>query len=148
MPAPVGSQAIFTAFDLNVKAPNSSTRDSKGPSFLPGIGNKKLYMMREVEEAMDTARFSDHQKKLIREGPCGAKWILQVYKDSAGAASTISPLDSISVKETLMTYTGYCLNTGDAKGSGSGGLYHLCYGVVTMTRVRALHGWQDIQRRS
>jgi len=117
--------------------PNSSTRDSKGLSFLPGIGNKKLHTMREVEEAMDSARFSDHQKKLIREGPCGAKWILQVYKDSAGAASTISPLDSISVKETLMIYTGYCLNTGDGKGGGSGGLYHLCYGVATMTGVRA-----------
>jgi hypothetical protein len=135
MPAPFGSQAIFTAFDLNVKAPNSSTRDSKGLSFLPGIGNKKLHTMMEVEEAM--AHFSDHQKKLVREGPCGATWIQRVYKENAGAASEISPLDSISVKRTLMGYTGYCLNTGDGKGGGSGGLYHLCYGVATMTGVRA-----------
>ena len=60
-----------------------------------------------------------------------------MYKDNAGAASAISPLDSISGKRTLMVYTGYCMNTGDGKGGGSGGLYHLCYGVATMTGVRA-----------
>ena len=81
--------------------------------------------------------FSDHQKHLVREGPCGATWIQRVYKETAGAASAVSPLDSISVKETLMEYTGYCLNTGDGKGGGSGGIYHLCYGVATLTGVKA-----------
>jgi hypothetical protein len=147
MPAPLGSQAIFTAFDLNVKAPSSSTRDTKGLSFLPGIGNKKLHTMVEVEEAME--HFSAHQKKLVREGPCGATWILRVYKDAAGAASAISPLDSISVKNTLMGYTGYCLNTGDGKGGGSGGIYHMAYGVATMTGVRAwLEGGTKEELRS
>ena len=135
MPAPVGSQAIFGAFDLNVKDPNSLTRDSKSLSFLPGIGNKKLHTMMEVEGAM--AHFSDQQKMLVRNGPCGAAWIQRVYKENAGAASPISPLHSISVKRTLMVYTGHCLNTGDGEGGGSGGLYHLCYGVATMTGVRA-----------
>ena len=135
LPAPLGSQAIFTAFDLNVKAQGSSTRDTKGLSFLPGIGNRKLHTMMEVEEAM--VHFSAHQKHLVREGPCGATWIQRVYKETAGAASAVSPLDSISVKTTLMEYTGYCLNTGDGKGGGSGGIYHLCYGVATLTGVRA-----------
>ena len=39
-----------------------------------------------------------------------------------------------------MKYTGHCLNTGDGKGGGSGGLYHLCYGVATMAGVEA---WLD-----
>ena len=141
MPAPIGSQAIFTAFDLNVKAPSSSTRDTKGPSFLPGIHNKKFYTMAEVEEAMIQGRFSDHQKKLIREGPCGATWIVQAHKDHAGdAANPTFPLDSKSFKRTLVKYTGHCLNTGDGKGGGSGGLYHLCHGVATMAGVKAWLG--------
>ena len=135
MPAPLGSQSIFGAFDLNVKDPNSLTRDTKSLSFLPGIGNKKLHTMMEVEEAM--RHFSDHQKMLVRVGPCGAAWIQRVYKENAGAASPISPLHSISVKRTLMVYTGHCLNTGDGEGGGSGGLYHLCYGMATMTGVGA-----------
>jgi hypothetical protein len=81
MPAPIGSEAIFTAFDLNVKAPGSMTRDTKGLSFLPGIYNRKFHTMAEVEEAMSNGRLSDHQKMLIRVGPCGAAWIAQAYKD-------------------------------------------------------------------
>ena len=104
MPAPIGSEAIFRAFDLNVKAPGSTTRDTKGLSFLPAIWNKKFHTMAEVEEAMTQGRFSDHQKMLIRVGPCGAAWIAQAYKDHAGAASTISPLDSMSFKRRPEDY--------------------------------------------
>ena len=71
-PAPTSSQAIFTAFDLNVKASNSSTRDTKDLSFLPGINNREPYRMGEVEEAIEMEHFNDHQKNLIRGGPCGA----------------------------------------------------------------------------
>ena len=106
MPAPTGSQAIFTAFDLNIKASNSSTRDTKGLSFLPGINNRKLYSLGEVKEAMEMGHFNDHQKNLIRGGPCGATWVIKAYKNNAGAATTVSPLHSRSVKEKLMLYTG------------------------------------------
>ena len=36
-----------------------------------------------------------------------------------------------------MMYTGYCLNTGDGDGGGSGGLYHLSYGIASIRGVKA-----------
>ena len=137
MPAPNGAQGIFTAFDLNVKASNAVTRDAKALSFLPGIGNRKLHSMGEVGEAMKMGSFNDNQKYLIRGGPCGATWLMRVYKENAGASSTISSLHSLSVGEELMLYTGYCINTGDGDGGGSGGVYHLCYGVASMKGAKA-----------
>ena len=129
--------ACHTAFDLNVKASNAVTRDAKALSFLPGIGNRKLHSMGEVGEAMKMGSFNDNQKDLIRGGPCGATWLMRVYKEDAGASSTISSLHSLSVGEELMLYTGYCINTGDGDGGGSGGVYHLCYGVASMKGAKA-----------
>ena len=122
--SPGGSQAILRAFDLNVKASGANTRDAKGPSFIQGVNNRKLHTVGEVEEATEMAHFNDHQKKLIREGPCGIKWIVKIYKESAGSSSLISPLDQPSVKEKLTKYTGYCLNTGHGLGMrcGLGGM--------------------------
>ena len=145
MPAPTGSQGIFTAFDLNVKASNAATRDAKGLSFLPAIGNRKLHSMGGVQEAMVLGSFNDNQKNLIRGGPCGATWLVRVYKENAGAPSTISPLHSLSVKEKLMLYTGYCINTGDGDGGGRGGVYHLGYGIASMRGAKAWLGECTVQ---
>ena len=57
---------------------------------------------------------------------------MKIYKENAGSPSLISPLDQPSVKEKLTKYTRYCLNTGDGDGGGSGGLYHMCYGIASI----------------
>ena len=78
--------------------------------------------MGEVEDAMTAANLNEHQKTLLRTGPCGATWLKRISQENAGAASTISPLHSLSVRDELMDYTGCCINVGDGNGGSGGGV--------------------------